>query len=113
MESYFTLCHMDEIPEAGSKGFRVNNTALFAVKQQGRIYLYRNECPHIGVSLEWIPDQFLDSSKTLIQCANHGALFSIDNGKCIAGPCSGKSLTQVPFEIVDSHIRLTASSTGD
>lgn len=110
MKTYFTLCHIDEIPELGSKGFHINNDLFFAVKKCGEIYLYRNECPHIGVPLEWVPDQFLDSSKTLIQCANHGALFSIDNGECISGPCSGQSLQKVPFEIIDNQIQIVAST---
>lgn len=57
------------------------------------MYVYKNRCPHRGVGLEWLPDQFLDSSASLIQCATHGALFLIEDGECIAGPCEGKSLT--------------------
>jgi len=47
-------------------------------------------------SLGWQPDRFLDDSASLIQCATHGALFLIENGECIAGPCAGQSLTAVP-----------------
>ena len=41
------------------------------------------------------PDQFLDPSNSLIQCATHGALFLIENGECVAGPCAGQSLTAI------------------
>jgi nitrite reductase/ring-hydroxylating ferredoxin subunit len=28
----------------------------------------------------------------MIQCATHGALFLIESGECVAGPCAGQSL---------------------
>ena len=92
------------IPEEGSKGFTHNGRALFAVKKKGRIFVYANSCPHIGVALEWEADKFLDSSQTMIQCANHGALFVIENGRCVAGPCAGKTLTSVAFDVIDGAI---------
>lgn len=98
------LCQTRDIPEEGSKGFAVDKSAIFAVKKNGQIYLYRNRCPHIGIALEWVPDQFLDISKTLIQCANHGALFDIASGTCVAGPCVGQSLTPVEFVVRDGDI---------
>jgi len=93
------LCSFSDIPEAGSKGFSLAGRKLFAVKQQGKIYLYQNSCPHLGIPLEWVEDQFFDSSGSMIQCANHGALFVIKTGKCVAGPCSGRALTPVDYRI--------------
>lgn len=93
------LCALADIPDNGSKGFNLDGRKLFGVKQQGKVYLYQNSCPHIGISLEWVKDQFLDSSGSMIQCANHGALFVIKTGKCVTGPCSGRSLTPVYFSI--------------
>ncbi|WP_148053418.1 Rieske 2Fe-2S domain-containing protein, partial [Pseudomonas fluorescens] len=52
-------------------------------------------CPHRGVGLEWHHDQFLDPSNSLIQCATHGALFLIEDGECVAGPCVGQALTAI------------------
>ncbi len=78
-----TLCHIDDIEEGCSKGFEVLNKYLFAVKKDGRTYLYYNYCPHLGTPLEWQEDQFLDSDGALIQCSTHGALFLIENGQCI------------------------------
>lgn len=109
MSELTRLCHIDDIPEQGCKGFVVKDLRLFAVKKKGKIYLYHNSCPHIGIALEWVEDQFLDSSGTMIQCANHGALFVIENGKCVAGPCAGQKLSAVPFELIDNHIALAIS----
>lgn len=68
---------------------------LLAVRRAGQVYVYRNRCPHRGVALEWHADEFLDPSASLIQCATHGALFLIESGECIAGPCEGKSLSVI------------------
>lgn len=100
------LCHVDEIPELASKGFTVDKLALLVVKKNGNIFVYHNQCPHIGIALEWVADQFLDSSKTMIQCANHGALFLINNGLCVSGPCKGQSLVKHSFTVVDGFIEI-------
>jgi len=102
-----TGLHTSNIPDNGSKGFECNGEKFFAVKKQNRIYIYKNACPHIGVALEWVADKFLDSSATMIQCANHGALFVIESGACVAGPCSGQKLKAVTFSITNDVIYLT------
>ena len=43
----------------------------------------------------WRPDQSLDDSGSLLQCATHGALFLIESGECVAGPCAGQTLRQL------------------
>ena len=44
-------------------------------------------------------DQFLDMDKEYIICSTHGALFNVEDGECIWGPCQGESLTKVELEI--------------
>ncbi|MCW8194965.1 Rieske (2Fe-2S) protein [Proteobacteria bacterium 005FR1] len=105
-DSPLVLCHRDDIPENSSKGFDIAGQQLFAVKKRGRITVYRNHCPHLGLPLNWLPDQFLDVDRELIQCASHGALFRIDNGQCVAGPCAGKSLQSIDFSEVGGQIRV-------
>lgn len=86
------LCAPDELSEGQSRGFELAEEKLLAVRKDGQLYAYRNRCPHRGISMEWLPDQFLDASASLIQCATHGALFLIESGECVAGPCAGQSL---------------------
>ena len=89
------LCAPSELAEGQSRGFVIDHLNLFAVRRDGRVYAYRNHCPHRGVPLEWQPDRFLDDSGSLIQCARHGALFLIDSGECVAGPCEGQALQRL------------------
>ena len=102
------LCQTHEISDPGSKAFEIkqgrNNTALFVVHKDGAFNAYINSCPHTGANLEWQEDQFLDSDSVLIQCFTHGALFIIETGECVAGPCLGKALKPLSFELIDNYI---------
>ena len=90
------LCDSNSLADNSSRGFAVSGRALLAVRREGQVYVYQNRCPHRGIALEWQPDQFLDPSASLIQCATHGALFLIESGECVAGPCAGQSLVAIP-----------------
>ena len=96
-----SLISVSELKEGKSKGIEYNNKYVFAVKKYNLLRVYWNICPHLGTPLEWEEDKFLDHSGTLIRCATHGALFDVDHGKCLVGPCKGKSLRKIPF-IVDN-----------
>ncbi len=99
-----TLCAIDDIEENHCKGFLLGDTNLFVVKKMQKVFVYRNHCPHLGLPLEWMPDQFLDNDKQYIQCATHGALFKINNGECISGPCLGQQLEAINFSLEDEQI---------
>lgn len=102
-----TAFHVNDIDDESSKGFSVGDDSYFAIKKDGQIYLYRNKCPHLGIELNWQEDQFLDMDGALIQCSTHGALFLIEDGECVSGPCHGEQLEPLPFEIVDGNIVLS------
>ncbi|MDH0302495.1 MULTISPECIES: Rieske 2Fe-2S domain-containing protein [unclassified Pseudomonas] len=86
------LCTSCDLAEGHGRAFSVAGAPLFAVRRQGKVYLYGNRCPHRGIPLNWEADSFLDDSASLIQCAHHGALFLIESGECVAGPCAGEWL---------------------
>ena len=100
------LCHLDELSDPGSKGFDLE-PPVFIVKKNSQVYGYLNHCPHTGVNLEWLPNDFLNIDKTCIQCSLHGATFTIESGSCIQGPCNGTGLTPVNLTIdSDGYIKL-------
>ena len=105
------LCSTQDIEEGKSKGFRIDDEGrehnVFAVHKDGKFYVYRNSCPHVGVNLEWQPDQFLDMEANFIQCSMHGALFLIDTGMCILGPCQGQRLKMIEHHIEGDQIYIT------
>ena len=104
------LCSLKDLPEGSSRGFSVNTAAgceeFFLVHKNSRLFAYRNSCPHTGGPLDWVADQFLNLDGDLIQCATHDALFRIEDGSCIAGPCAGKALSAVSVVISNDEIFL-------
>lgn len=101
------LCNTDALAENTAKGFRIDSHHVLVVNKSGQFYGYVNSCPHIGIMLEFKPDEFLDLEKRFIQCANHGALFEIESGECVSGPCIGQALKPIPLEIKDNQVRLS------
>ena len=105
-----SLMCADEIEEGTSRGIELENLYMFAVKKDGEVFLYWNRCPHLGTPLEWEEDKFLDADGALIICSTHGALFQIDGGRCIAGPCKGKHLQAIPFTLDNGMIMVEESA---
>ncbi|MDX2463806.1 MAG: Rieske (2Fe-2S) protein [Porticoccus sp.] len=105
--SSHVICSLNELPEYGSIGLELNGEDYFAVRQGPDVYVYLNKCPHLGLQLNLMPDQFLDYDKHYIQCTSHGALFTIDTGLCVAGPCPNKSLEALPCKVENGNVLLT------
>ena len=57
-----------------------------------------------GFPLNWMPDGFLTKDKSNIICSSHGALYEIDSGLCVAGPCMGKKLHPVEVRVEKGEI---------
>lgn len=102
------LCGLDEIASPGSKGFRFREgEALFAgfvVRQDQTLAGYVDSCPHAGWPLAGFAGRYLTRENDLILCAGHGALFKIEGGACVAGPCPGQALTPWPVTVKDGQI---------
>src|SRR5918995_4803791 len=69
------------------------------VNYGGNHFGYVNRCPHVGLSLDWIDNQFFTVDGRYLICANHGATFEPASGECLWGPCAGASLRSLPLEI--------------
>lgn len=101
------LINSYELEEGQSKGFIIGGTHLFIVRHQGTVVAYLNSCPHRKIPLQCLPDQFLDCDKQFIRCSNHAALFTIEHGLCISGPCHHENLTRVSVEEHNEQIYCT------
>jgi nitrite reductase/ring-hydroxylating ferredoxin subunit len=105
------LCRLDELPDGDARGFPGppgDFVGLVVVRRRDTVRVFRNSCPHLGVPLDWAPDEFLDATGTHLQCATHGALFRIDDGHCIKGPCIGESLAPVACHVRDGVVYVAA-----
>ena len=110
MVSTYPLCHKEDIPENGAKGFSLEacsgEIAFFVICKNTKYFAYVNSCPHTNINLEWVPDQFLDNDNELIQCSTHGAKFNIEDGYCVFGPCLGQKLKSLEVRIEGDYLQL-------
>ena len=106
------VCSVDDIEDGDSAGFTIKmagkEARVLAVRRDDHVHVYLNRCPHIGVPLDLLEGKFLNMDKTLIQCATHGALFQIQDGECVSGPCIGQSLVEIEPRIDGKDVYVTA-----
>jgi nitrite reductase/ring-hydroxylating ferredoxin subunit len=103
---YIRACGLDELAKDQCRSLNCEGSEYFLVRKGNKIFAYENQCPHLGTSLDFVPNQFLSADKSLIQCAMHGALFTIDTGDCVSGPCAGQQLKQAHVKIDGNDIWL-------
>lgn len=108
------LCALNELSDPDSRGFSIPQgegqqpLEIFVVRRGDQVFGYRNSCPHTGAPLEWLPHQFLDRDSSFIECALHGALFDIANGRCLRGPCVGDHLQRLAVSVHDGDVWLAS-----
>ena len=104
------ICPLHELADPGAKGFTMGEGEWplrgFVVRRGAAVHAYVNHCPHAGFPLNWHPDQFLAPGASLILCVMHGALFEMQTGQCVAGPCAGNSLQSLPVHVRDGYVLL-------
>lgn len=101
------LCALADLPQIGAKGFDFRSGEAvfsgFVVRRGEAVVGYVDRCPHAGWPLA-VADRYLTREKDLLLCSGHGALFRIDDGICVAGPCPGDRLTPWPVVVADGDI---------
>jgi nitrite reductase/ring-hydroxylating ferredoxin subunit len=102
---------LTDIADGTARGFRLQVKAGrfdgVVVRTGGTATGYVDLCPHAGVSLAGAPDDYIVhqvSTGTLLACRWHGALFQVEDGACIAGPCKGQQLESWPLKVVRGMI---------
>ncbi len=103
------LCALADLDDPGAKGFEFRDgEALFnafVVRRGDGVFGYLDRCPHAGWPLAFEPDRYLSREGDLILCAGHGALFRLQDGLCVGGPCGGKRLTPWLVRVEDGVVR--------
>jgi nitrite reductase/ring-hydroxylating ferredoxin subunit len=109
------IARSEDLPERGA-GVRFavgrDGRALpaFAVRFEGVVRAYVNACAHEGVELDWEHGAFFDEGARHLVCATHGALYDPRDGRCVAGPCTGRAL--VPVAVVERDGAIVAAGDG-
>ena len=107
---------IDQIADGAARGFVVRMRAGrfhgFAVRRGDTVHGYVDRCPHAGLPLARTLDAYLVPSGTAIACGWHGALFDIESGVCLGGPCTGAALTSWPIRVIDGALVTAGSDSG-
>ncbi len=76
----------------------------FIVRRGQTVYGYRDLCPHQSLPLTQKLDDYLTPDAKFIACSWHGALFQVEDGQCVGGPCAGARLQPWPVRVEDGII---------
>ncbi len=101
------LCALDDLPDPGSRGFAFPGFRAFVVRLGAEVRGYLDVCPHAGWPLAMTDERRLTREGDYLLCTGHGALFRLEDGLCIAGPCAGRSLEPWPVTVREGRV-LTA-----
>ena len=76
----------------------------FVVRRGEAVFGYVDRCPHAGLPLAQELDRYLTPDGDLIMCSWHGAVFTVEEGTCVGGPCVGARLSPWPVEAREGRI---------
>ncbi|WP_321395533.1 Rieske (2Fe-2S) protein [Emcibacter sp.] len=107
-EKGHVLCALEDIGDGKGLEFTFGTEKepfeFFVYRRKNEVFAYQNACPHMYVPLNLKEGVFTEKSGQYFLCNFHGALFQIDDGKCMAGPCRGRSLRSVAVGIEDGKV---------
>lgn len=99
------LCPFEDLADGTARNFvlqmRAGRFHGFVVRKGETAHGFVDQCPHAGVPLARSFDDYLTPDGQMIACSWHGALFRIEDGECVGGPCVGQRLREWPI-IIDS-----------
>lgn len=103
------LCAAQDLADGGAGvrfviGIGGRQVGAFAVRFDGAVHGYLNQCAHVPMELDWQEGQFFESSGLYLMCATHGAIYAPDSGLCVGGPCRGASLSRLRVEEHDGSV---------
>jgi len=118
----YAICGAKDIRNRKVKGFHLlrveadgskRHLPILVARFGKQVFGYVNSCPHQGGQLDWEREQFLDPTGKRLICGKHGALFEIESGLCIDGPCQGRGLEPVAVSVVDGDICISGITLAE
>ena len=104
------LCCITDIEDGKARQFEFRSGPeifpIFLQRRGNDVFAYYNSCPHAGSPLNMKENVFMERSGTYLMCHTHGALFTLEEGLCVGGPCVGQSLQKIAISLKDGMIYL-------
>jgi nitrite reductase/ring-hydroxylating ferredoxin subunit len=99
---------LDAIADGAARNYvlqmRAGRFHGFVVRRGDAAWGYVDRCPHMGLPLAQTLDAYLTPARDLIACSWHSALFAVETGECVGGPCPGTRLTPWPVTVADGQL---------
>ena len=83
----------------------------FVIFKGGKYFAYQNLCQHLPITLDLNDENFFNHERQFLQCHMHGALYEVETGLCVGGPCLGAKLIALEFEERVSEIVIKIPDT--
>jgi nitrite reductase/ring-hydroxylating ferredoxin subunit len=80
--------------------------AIVLLDAAGMLRAYVNRCQHLPIPLDGGSGRFLTDDGRFLQCGTHGARYRLEDGMCVDGPCGGRALESLEFEVQGDAIVL-------
>ncbi|MBD8893301.1 Rieske (2Fe-2S) protein [Roseibium litorale] len=98
------ICRALDIGEGEARGFGPfddSKRKVIVVRHNGALHAWLDACPHYstGTPMAWKTDAYLNGDRTHLTCHSHNALFQMDTGKCVLGPCLGQNLKRIEIAV--------------
>lgn len=85
--------------------------ALLLRDERGAVVAYRNMCRHLPVPLDGGTGRFLSEDRAHLICGTHGAIYRLDDGHCVEGPCAGRALHKLRVRRRGHHLYVSSEPT--
>ncbi len=72
--------------------------ALIVRTKTGELRAYTDTCKHIPIPIDSGSGEYMTEDGDYLFCGTHGALYRLEDGVCVEGPCRGEALDPVPLE---------------
>jgi nitrite reductase/ring-hydroxylating ferredoxin subunit len=101
------ICPLSALDEKPARSFilrgdqEAQEIDLILWRADDSVLAYVNQCPHLHLPLETMPDRLLNRAQTALLCSAHGAQFD-RTGHCFVGPCAGDRLKRLDVAIVEA-----------
>jgi nitrite reductase/ring-hydroxylating ferredoxin subunit len=85
----------------------VPREALLLRDEAGVLRAYLNRCRHLPTTLDAAGRKFFSADRRHLQCQTHGALYRLNDGYCVEGPCEGSTLYRLELEVEGDTLYIT------
>jgi nitrite reductase/ring-hydroxylating ferredoxin subunit len=97
MTTRFVLSDVQREQVARGRFVRLSagNGSVLVGRVAGSWRAYRNECRHRALPLDLGASTPMSDDGRFLLCNQHGALYRLEDGACVLGPCAGERLAPV------------------